>query len=288
MGAALGAMLGFAIALGLDALDRRIRTAARASEAFGIPVVGEVPKQRRAAGDALSPNESSVMEAYRRLRTVVLLSRTTAYEAADARGERSPRGHVVLVTSPGPKDGKTTTVAHLSATLAESGLKVLAVSGDFRRPRLEKILGRPADGEDRARPVDHRQHPGANVDIVMARERTKEPSRFLRDVNRMLDVARDGYDVIVVDTAPILVANDALELIPSVDDVILVARSRSTTTNAAERTSELLRQVEANLLGAVLTQVSTAETYAYYGYRYGYYGSDKEKKDRPTEVEAPG
>jgi capsular exopolysaccharide synthesis family protein len=286
LGGALGALAGFAIALGLDALDRRIRTSARAAEAFGVPVVGEVPKHRLAAGDALAPRESSVMEAYRRVRTVVLLSRATAYDAAEENGAVSQRGHVVLVVSPGPKEGKTTTVAHLAASLAESGLRVLAVGGDFRRPRLEKVLGRPDNGDARTPgpwiigPTDV-----PNVDIVMARERTREPSRFIRDLGRMLDAARDGYDVIVIDTAPILVANDALELVPNVDDVILVARSRTTTTSAAARASQLLLQVEANLVGAVLTQVSTAETYAYYGYRYGYYGP-KKGDDEPVEAES--
>ena len=122
-----------------------------------------------------------------------------------------------------------------------------------------------------------------NVDIVMARERTRQPARLLRDIGRMIDVARESYDIIVIDTAPVLVANDALELIPHVDDVILAARSRTTSTSAADRTAELLDQVEAKVLGVVLTQVSASETYAYYGYRYGY-GSYRSDKDEPVKA----
>ena len=266
LGAALGALVGFAIGLGLDAMDRRIRTAQRCAEAFGTPVIAEVPRARRASADGLAPAGSTVMEAYRRLRTVVQLS---AIQRSQGNGHEERPGHVVLVASPGPKEGKTTTAAHLSAALAESGLRVLAVSADFRRPRLDKLLGRPAD--DSANGLwllGPTEVPG--VDMVMARERTNEPAALLRDVRRLLEVARSKFDVIVIDTAPVLVANDSLELMPLVDDVILVARSRTTTVTAAERTVDVLGQVGAHVLGTVLTQVSATETYAYYGYRYGY------------------
>src|SRR4249919_4407713 len=137
------------------------------------------------------------MEAYRRLRTVVLLSHTL--DESRHEGD-APRGQVVLVGSPGPREGKTTTVAHLAAALGESGLRVLAVSADFRRPRLDRLLGRPSPSEESAMgqwiigptSVD-------NVDIVMARERTRQPARLLRDIGRMIDVARESYDIIVVD-----------------------------------------------------------------------------------------
>jgi Mrp family chromosome partitioning ATPase len=280
LGAALGALVGFAIGLGLDSMDRRIRTAPQCAEAFGAPVIAEVPRARRAFGDGLAPAGSTVMESYRRLRTVVQLS---AIERTQGNGHDGRPGHVVLVASPGPKEGKTTTAAHLSAVLAEGGLRVLAVSADFRQPRLDDLLGRPADDSAHGLwllgPTDI---PG--VDMVMARERTNEPAALLRDVRRLLDAARSKFDVIVIDTAPVLVANDSLELMPLVDDVILVARSRTTTVTAAERTVDHLGQVGAHVLGIVLTQVSATETYAYYGYRYGYgYGADRPGKSTEPE-----
>jgi Mrp family chromosome partitioning ATPase len=219
--------------------------------------------------------ESDLMEGYRRLRTVVLLAKA---ERSNGDGRRA---EVILVTSPSPREGKTTTVAHLAAVLAENNQRVLAISADLRKPRLHRLLSsksRTLDDDpqdDQPWTIVHSDVDGVDV-LIPLHPKTQRP-KLLRDVGRILERARDHYDVIVIDTPPVLVANDALELVPVAHHVVFTARFRTTRDGAAERAADHVHQVGGDVLGVVLTNVSGAGGYAYYyGHKYGYgsYGDD--------------
>jgi capsular polysaccharide biosynthesis protein len=133
----VGLLIGLAGAFALDRLDTRIRSKSRAEEAFGLPVVAEVPPiPKNSQGQLLTRQHatSPAMEAYRALRTYVAL---WAPETGEDDGRR-----VIVVTSPAAGEGKTTTVAHLAAMLAEIGRSVVVVSADLRRPRLHQFFER--------------------------------------------------------------------------------------------------------------------------------------------------
>ena len=134
--AGIGFLLGCGLAIVVDRLDDRIRDRRRAEQAYGVPVVAELPSlRRRERGTRLlvGPAEHThAAESYRTLRT------SLAFLAAE--GENPPRCLVVLVTSASPAEGKTTVSANLAAAFAETGQKVVVANADFRRPKLGRFL----------------------------------------------------------------------------------------------------------------------------------------------------
>lgn len=179
---------------------------------------------------------------------------------------------VILVTSPGAGEGKTTTVANLAATFAETGRATLALDFDLRRPRLHEFfalnpepgLRQVLDGEkelgDITRPtsLDH-------LDVAASGGATGDPARALAGSAGPLAMARSRADVIVIDTPPVLAASDAGQLITMADAVVIVCRIGTTTTGSAERTAERLARASAPALGVVLVgATATASARAYY------------------------
>jgi capsular exopolysaccharide synthesis family protein len=181
---------------------------------------------------------------------------------------------VVLVTSGAPGDGKTTTVANLAATMAESGRSVLVLGCDFRRPEVHRyfeVAAAPGIAdvltgsatrrlEDIARPTTT---PG--VWVAPSGEGLRNLGDLAAGGRDMVAQARALADVVIIDTAPILATNDAAELIPSCDAVVLVARIGKTTVDVARRTRDLLERLGAPVAGVVAIGVPPADdTYAKY------------------------
>ena len=276
----IGLVLGAAIALAMDRVDDKVRTRRDAQEAFGLPVVAEVPKipasVRRRGMVVLVRPASYGAEAHRILRMGlqlmprwVLPQRVTAasgeepgavvHEAVSIEGPTK----VVLVTSAEPGEGKTTTAANLAATFGELGKVVIALDCDFRHPTLHTPFGLDDPG------MNDVAHDGGAAALSAGLVATSLPNVMLlrggtesepgsQGADSAIELARGVADVVVVDSGPILNVNDALALVPQVDAVIVVARSGRTTVAAARRTIELLGRVEAPILGVVLTAVPRA------------------------------
>lgn len=282
-GVVLGIMLGVGFAYLRETLDRRLTSSEAAAEAFGVPVLSEIPHGGKsfAAADSLAPAGTVVTEAYRRLRTILELERQS---------KQRPNGAtVILVVSPSPSEGKTTTVAHLSRALGEVGNRVLAVSADFRRPTLHKLLGVEAT-EGLAKLLDPsdtsngssliQSSPLANVQVITAGKGAHETTELLRATRGLLTEARSRYDFIVVDTSPILSASDALDLVSSSDVVITVAKFRQTSKPAAERTRDMLVNTSAPVLGVVVTGIHAGDGYSSYYYYGGYEPTPERRQPR--------
>ena len=265
----LGLMIGVGLAMVLENLDRTIRDRPDVAEVTSLPVLTEVPVMEKGHHDEVTPPDSAVMEAYRRLRTMIFLA------GEERRG--NDRAEIVMVVSPNPQAGKTTTVAHLAATMAETKQRVLAVSADFRRPRLQKLLV-----EDRSRePIEIRDDQGhlayrivktqlENVDLVTADQSTDDPTQLLLLARRMLDRTKGLYDSILIDTAPILAANDALDLVKLADQTIVVVRSREASQGSLLQTLTILDQAQADVTGVAVTGLRTRDAAYGYGYEYRY------------------
>lgn len=274
---------GLVVVLALARLDPRIRTKRDAEEAFALPVIGEVPRldrtQRRLT--TIFVNErarSRSAEAYRTLRLSLDLAAMNARPASTvddlllevarghidrelrpAGGLRSddgtgPRadGLVVLVTSASPAEGKTTTVANLAAAYAERGARVLVVNCDFRRPRIHRFLG--ADLE----PNVVRETGIERVDLIadVAHEAKGAGTGDIASRQReLIREARADYDVVLLDTAPILATNDVAEVLAEADLVVLVARGGRTNPESAFLATELLERRKAPVAGVVLVGV---------------------------------
>jgi capsular exopolysaccharide synthesis family protein len=269
----LGLLLGLGAVVIAERLDTRLNTREAVEEAFRLPVISEVPRVAVADDTILSAIDpmSSTAEAYRTLRASLLLMPTLALGTRGAGGSDEPQ--VILVTSPAPSDGKTTTVANLAACFAEAGRTVLVLGCDFRRPEVHKFFGldnRPGiadvlvDGHrDLSTIVRSTDLPGVNV------APSGSSLRSFGDVanagRELVTRARQLADVVIIDTPPILATNDATELIPAADAVVIVARVGKTSLDGAKRTHRLLERLSAPAAGVVLLGgTATEQTYSKY------------------------
>jgi capsular exopolysaccharide synthesis family protein len=287
----LGALLGLVAVLIAERLDPRIHTRAGAMEAFGLPVVAEVPRGDRVRGKGPRPIAfvtnplSAAAEAYRSLRAAVLLTPVSHLGSRRGSNVAEDEPQVILVTSPTPGEGKTTTVANLAAAFAETGRSVLVLSCDFRRPEIHRHFDRPDRPGLRDVLTGERALGDVAVSTPVPRVHIAPDGGGLRHLGdlaaegpALIELARDQADVVLIDTAPVLATNDASELISSVDAVVLVCRSGGTTTEAARRTRTLLERLSTPVVGVVLVGVPDSET----SYS-GYYASS----ERPSEPPQP-
>ena len=274
-----GLFVGTILALILARLDHRILDKEDAEHYFGLPVIAEIPKLRRPHRRLpviVSRDEpmSHIAEAYRVLLSSLIYARdfgdggpaATTGEDDDAPQE----GTVVLVTSPGASEGKTSTVANLSNVLAEQDYSVLAVNCDFRRPRLAYFL----EGDHEPRRLSKTSIEGVRmINHVTAAGAEEHPTEAIRAQKGVIAEARNRFDVVLLDTAPVLATNDANEVIPSADLVLIVAQVGRTTKEGAEATRELLERRRAPVAGVVLVgsdvSASTPGYYYYYSDRKG-------------------
>jgi len=276
-----GLLAGIAGAFVLERMDSRIRSKSRAEEAFGAPVVAEVPPIAKPLQDRLltrTDATSPFIEAYRGLRTYVAL---WAPEGGEDDGHR-----VILVTSPGPSEGKTTTAAHLAAMLAELGRSVVVISADLRRPKIHQFFDVPegpglvealaAAPEAPVFATLDRPTSVRNVRLVPSGAAVNNPAPLLEHAAELIAATRPLADFVLIDCPPLLIANDAVELACHADGVLLVARAGGTPVEAAERSAELLERLEIPVVGTVLVgseAVSNASRY----YTSRYYAEPERK-----------
>lgn len=255
----------------------------------------------RALVSMLEPN-SSAIEAYRNIRTNLFFSPL---------GEESK---VILITSGGPGDGKTTTASNLALVIAQTGKRVLLVDADFRRPRIHKMfsldsskgLSNVLKGECTLEQVVqktvHDLDIIENLDILTAGQMPANPTELLESANMqdIIDDMRTKYDRIVMDTPPILFVSDTSILSRLSDGCILVVKSDKRTRAHAARARLQLEKVHARIIGGILNNVQVSRfghyysDYYYYGYaryRSDYYSSyyaDDQPKSRKKAHKSVG
>ncbi|MGA9279581.1 MAG: hypothetical protein WBV89_21725, partial [Ilumatobacter sp.] len=221
LGAALGALIGAGLALLAERLDSKISDRRKAEEAFGAAVVAELPsltRKQRAARIVVSPEQNgAAAEAFRSLRTSL-----TFMAAGGQPSATDDRVGVMLVTSPSPSEGKTTTAVNLAAAFAETGRRVVVVNADFRRPVITTILTdeRPVlpaglAGIDRLDPEEFlttTRMPG--LELLDLSPLGDSPGDLTRGTYRLVAALSERVDVIIIDTPPLAVTTEALEFVP--------------------------------------------------------------------------
>jgi Mrp family chromosome partitioning ATPase/capsular polysaccharide biosynthesis protein len=275
LGLFLGLLVGIGLAMLLERLDRRIRTRADAEVAFALPVLAEVPvlssrQQREHEVVAIAKPLSPAAEAYRSVRSSLLFQMASLQAGSNATADAQERlfnGEglpplVLMVTSAAPKDGKTTSSANLAAVFAEAGSSVLVLNCDFRRPMIHEYFG----VSDEPRRVHKTSIPKVKVVSDVAAERDPNPAQVILMQRQLIAAARQQFDVVILDTAPLLSANDALEMVGEADLVLLVTRAGWSRAPAAQRAVEMLDRVDAPVVGTILVGAGEAESnyYAYY------------------------
>ncbi len=250
IGLVVGAGLGFGWVQFTERLDSRLRRKDDVESTLDLPVLTEIPpltRRDRKTTRLISVEEprSRSAESFRALRSALDYARMVDEEHGRAR----PGAQVVLVTSGGPSEGKTTTLANLAAVMAEGDRRVLAVNCDFRRPRLHRYLGGPTEPQR----LNVTDVPGVQlVTQVTPSDGDATPSDVVAAQRRLVTRARDRFDVILLDTAPVLTTNDAAELLTVADQVILVVSAGHTKADSAARATELLERRGRPPLGVAL------------------------------------
>lgn len=253
-----GLLLGISAAFAVERFDNRVRAKGAAEDALGAPVMAEVPAIPRSERDQMitTTQPSRFIEAYRGLRTSVIRS-------ADCGGPANGVGpRVIVVTSATGGEGKTTTVAHLAATLGEIGRSVVVVSADLRRPRLHEYFGKAREpgltdvlrGAPDTRTLSDlslaTNVPG--VRFVSSGAPVRNPAPLLDRIGDHLRYARGLGDFVLVDAPPLLTTSDGADLARHADGVLLVVRAGRTSVGAAARSAELLKRLNVPIIGAVL------------------------------------
>jgi capsular exopolysaccharide synthesis family protein len=288
-GAAIGFFVGLAILILIEVLSSRIRDVPATEGAARMPVIAEIPVVRMERGEkfrvATMLDPTSLMsEAYRSLRTslVAMWQRHPKnYRSATAQGEVAPPAlRTLLVTSPGPAEGKSISAVNLAAAFAESGMSVLVIDADFRRPQLHKYFqGSPMpcvlDLAPNATAADSEavmQESGIpNVRFISSAPTRTDPGHAIAAAKHAATLGKEVVDLVIVDSPPILLANDAAELSTFVDATVVMARAGWTRRGGVVAAADLLRRLEATVVGIVLVGAEHGARAGYYGY-YGYYG----------------
>jgi len=291
LAAAIGAMLAVGAILILEYLDDTVKTGDELSELTNLSFLGivpRIPESKVASGRLLTLNEprSNFSECFRVLRTNLQFSSL----------DRPLR--TLVVTSPQPTEGKSTTAANLAVVIAQAGLRVVLVDTDLRRPVLHKIFELPNDwgltgalfGEY-LRPKDAPLlTPVENLSVIPSGPLPPNPSEILgsKRMESFIEDLKLRADVIIFDSPPLLTVTDSNVLSTKVDGVVLVADCGSTRRDAIQKAAESLRKVGAQILGTVLNRVNTRSSGYYYYYYSQYYDQDGQKKHRRKRRSSAG
>ena len=280
IGGFLGLLVGLAAAFIYERLDNRVQSKEDAEVAFELPVLCEVPpltRAQRKETEVLSHSHplSRTAEAYRALRSSLVFLDHTLNAGAPANGTKHTQ--VILVTSAGPSEGKTTTVANLAAMFAEADNSVLVINCDFRRPRLHRFLG----GSDEPRKVVQSEIPGIRMVNNVLSNPNPNPAEVAAAQRQVVEAARGMFDVVILDTAPLLSTNDASEIMSSADVVVLVSQAGKTSKASAARATEVLQRMEATVAGVALLGARYVPSAQYY-----YYANDNGQNPNRAEAES--
>ncbi|MBI3678413.1 MAG: polysaccharide biosynthesis tyrosine autokinase [Proteobacteria bacterium] len=276
-----GLFLGFLFAMVAERLDTGFRTISQVEALLGIPVLSTLPelrgmdvKEKRAIDRVVDYPMSSFSEGVRGTQMGLALSNV----------DKRPK--VVLVTSSVPGEGKTTAAISLARLAARAGQRVVILDADLRRPSLAETMGLPVG--ERNTLVQVLSGESALEDSLVCDEKTElrvltaqkiagNPPDVLASAAMKTLIARlkDEWDLVLIDTAPLLPVNDTKMLLGLADAVLFVVRWEKTPREAALQAGRILSDYRAFVAGIVLSRTDTTR-YGYYNYGYQGYSNYNE------------
>lgn len=272
IGTVLGCLLGIGSVLFLDYLDNTVRSPEDVEQYLGLNILGIVPKYR-------DRDSATVREAFQSLRTSVLFC------------SQNREKNVLLVTSAGPREGKSSTVAHLARALASAGDRVLVLDCDLRRPTQYQHMGVPREPgltnyllhgtpDGLGRFVQGTDTP--NLHVMTCGPIPPNPPGLigLAKFRDALAELKRTYDWVVMDSPPIATLADSVVLASLADMMVMIIKHNENDRDLIRRSVKRLRDIRANLVGAVLNSVDLERTYYgdYYYAGYKYYTSEDENR----------
>ncbi len=295
-----GLLVGVALAWLAEVSDQTFRNPEDIRRRLKVQVLGHVPRisptaeEKKMAEQGLLPLDPSVCAFYQP-KSVDAESfrglRTTLFFKLEGAGHR-----IIQVTSPNMGDGKTTLATNLAVSIAQSGKRILLVDADFRRPRLHKMFGMDATtglasviAEDTDLQDAIQATPVPNLSLLPCGPRPNNPAELLTSQRflDLLEVLREQFDIILIDTPPLLAVSDPSVVAPRVDGVLLTIRVAKNGRPAAERAREMLTNLGANVYGVVVNGIDGGANQGYgasqYGYSYNYaYGYTYDAADNSS------
>ncbi len=281
----LSFLLGLGLIFGLHYLDRSIKSAEQVEQVLHAPFLGIIPALADGSRDADSSDRdlfvfrnpsAPATECCRAIRTNILFSSP----------DRPMR--TLTVSSPQPREGKTTTAIYLATVMAQSGHRVVLIDSDMRRPRLHKALGTARDLgltsvifdectiEDAVKTTDV-----PNLYLLPCGPQPPNPAEILltKKFEDLLAELENRYDYVLLDSPPLMAVTDGVILARRSDGVLLVTQAGKTRIDEAKQSARLLRDVDATILGVILNDIDLADRRYYYyrGYAYNY-GQDPAAK----------
>lgn len=323
LGAFMGLVLGVSLAFVFETLDTSISTIEDVESMVKLHVLGAVPPivvgdtyKKSGPFDSIkelfmpAPKKSDKID-----RPVYLVAHyeprspsAEAYRNIQTNLRLTSAKKTILVTSSGPREGKSTVVSNLGIVMAQAGLKTVLINADLRRPTLGEAFGlkrEPGLSELITKAVglkdvlrnyidfmlgdmgfeDVRSSPGLeNLWIITAGRLPYNPSEILKstEMNNLIQNLKDKFDIIVFDTPPVLPVTDASLLAPKMDSVVLVYEIGRTSREALIRSKTQLESVGAKISGVILnhTKPQTEALTVYHSYRYQYGVTDDKGKPR--------
>ena len=274
MNTALAAAVGFMLAAGIvfliEYLDDTLKTPEDVERKLGVPVLGfvaEMQYKKKSAEEVYVSRQprSPVSEAFRSLRTNLEF-------AAVQKPIRT-----ILVTSPGPSEGKTTIASNLAVIFSQAEKRVALMDADMRRPRVHKLLGMSnREGlsnlflnQTRAYSVGRGREDLPHLMVITSGSLPPNPAELLGSdkMNLILEELRGFVDMVIIDTPPSLVS-DAQVLSAKVDAVLIVIQPGKTHAEAAKASLDMFHRAGARVVGVVLNRIPRNRSYYYGGYKY--------------------
>ena len=287
-------LLAVGAAVLADTLDSTVRDPEQIQQGMKTEVLGSLPVVKHWRGRlmpmgangtngsdlAISKRDdqaSAYEEAVRTLRDSILLS------------DLARRPRTLLITSATPREGKTTAAMHLAVAHSLQKRKTLLVAADLRRPSIherlnienERGLSSVIKGEVEWREVIRKPKPYPDLDVLPAGPASRRAADQLGSVlQKVLTEAESDYDLIVIDSPPLLGFAEPLQMAAIVDGVVVITLAGETDKNAVGSVVSSLRRLKSNVIGVALNEVRQDMSDRYY--YYGYYGKSYSKYYKPT------
>ena len=269
----LGAAIGFTLAAGaaylMEYLDDTLKSPEEIGQAADLPIIGfiaDTANEDEEGTVVTNQPRSPVAEAFRGLRTNLEFA-----------GVDKPL-HTILVTSPGPADGKSTVAANLAIIMAQGGKRVVLLDADLRRPRVHHFLNLPnrfglSDVFREQLSLDAALQPWgevSNLQVITSGSLPPNPAELLNSarMDQILADLQGLADVVIIDSPPVMVTDPSV-LSARVDGVLVVIQPGRVNAASIKAMLEQFRRADARLLGIVLNRIPRQRSY-YGGYRYYY------------------
>ena len=292
---------GIGLAFLLDYLDDSVKTSDDIGRYLGLPTLASIPysssNERRKlsllpgkSGDGedtlalavIEDNRSVIAEAYRHLRTSLLLSSAG----------KPPQ--TILITSTQPSEGKTTTAINTAVTLARAGVEVAIIDCDLRRPRLHKHFGL-SNASGLTSYLSGDKNPGSllqaceglpNLKVITSGPIPPNPAELLssNEMKNLLQYLKGDFKHVIIDSPPSVFFTDAAILSMIVDGVVVVALAGKSSIHLTRKFKQRLGSIGARIYGVVLNGIKSGSVeYSYYGYHYAsdYYTANQDDDSTP-------